>query len=343
MLWVGPSPGSRAGGGTLKTSELKKELAQGRIRPAYLLAGSEPLFRDECLAAIREAVLAGASEDFNLDRLTGDRLSAGILSDSLQTLPVMAERRLVVVSHLDSRGRATVREELAEALLKAVKTLENQQEAVMVVVAPKVDKRSRWVKAFKAPAALVDCEPPKKMPDLTRFIEGDAKRQGVSLGSGAAEHLAERIGPQLLVLQGELAKAALLAGEGNPVTREHIVISTCDVAERSIWDLTDAIGQGHAGSAVTQLGQMLASGSAPEAVLGALAAHFRRLARVRGGADIAGSPFIRRRMEGQARRYSQKALRTCLERIHETDAALKGVGSLPRDMAMENLVIDLSR
>lgn len=343
MLWIAPSPGSRAGGGTLKTSELKKELAQGQIRPAYLLAGSEPLFRDESLAAIREAVLAGASEDFNLDRLTGDRLSAGILSDSLQTLPVMAERRLVVVSQLDPRGRATVREELAQALVQAVKTLQNQREAVLVVVAPKVDKRSRWVKAFKDPAARVDCDPPTKPREILAFIEADAKRQGVHLAGGAAQHLAERIGPQLLVLQGELAKAALLVGEGNPVTREHIVISTCDVAERSIWDLTDAIGEGHAGSAVTQLGQLLASGSAPEAVLGALAAHFRRLARLRGGADIAGSPSMRRRMEAQARRYSQKALRTCLERIHETDAALKGVGPLPRDMAMENLVIDLSR
>ncbi len=331
------------GDGTLKISELKKELAQGRIRPAYLLAGLEPLFRDESLAAIREAVLVGASEDFNLDRLTGDRLSPGILSDSLQTLPVMAERRLVVVSQLDSRGRATVREELAEALVQAVKTLANQQEAVLVVVAPKVDKRSRWVKAFKDPAALVDCEPPTQPREIAAFIEADAKRQGVPLATGAAQHLAERIGPQLLVLQGELAKAALLAGEGTPVTREHIIISTCDVADRSIWDLTDAIGQGHAGSAVTQLGQLLASGSAPEAVLGALAAHFRRLARVRGGADLAGSGFRQRRMEGQAKRYSQKALRTCLERIHETDAALKGVGSLPRDMAMENLVIDLSR
>ena len=343
MLWVGLSPGSRAGDGTLKTSELKKELAQGRIRPAYLLAGLEPLFRDESLAAIREAVLVGASEDFNLDRLTGDRLSPGILSDSLQTLPVMAERRLVVVSQLDPRGRAKVREELAEALVQAVKTLANQQEAVLVVVAPKVDKRSRWVKAFKDPAVLVDCEPPQKPREIVAFVEADAKRQGVPLATGAAQHLAERIGPQLLVLQGELAKAALLAGEGNPVTREHVIISTCDVAERSIWELTDAIGQGHAGSAVTQLGQLFASGSAPEAVLGALAAHFRRLARVRGGADLAGSPFRQRRMEGQAQRYSQKALRTCLERIHETDAALKGVGSLPRDMAMENLVIDLSR
>ena len=45
------------------------ELAAGSLRPAYLIAGEEPLQRDEALAALREHVLAGAPVDFNLDRL----------------------------------------------------------------------------------------------------------------------------------------------------------------------------------------------------------------------------------------------------------------------------------
>ena len=40
--------------------ELHAELAAGTIRPAYLIAGEEPLQRDEALAALRAHVLAGA-------------------------------------------------------------------------------------------------------------------------------------------------------------------------------------------------------------------------------------------------------------------------------------------
>lgn len=336
------SAGFRAGGRTLKTSELKKELAAGRIRPAYLLAGSEPLLRDEGLASIREAVLAGAAEAFNFDRLSGERFSPGVLADCLATLPVMAERRLVVMSQLDPKGGSAVREELAQALVEAVESLKNQETTVLVVSAPKVDKRLRWVKAFKDPAVRVDCDPPPAGREVTAFIEAEARRQGVTLASGAAQQLGERIGPQLLVLRGEIAKAALLAGSGNPVSREHIMASTGDVAERSVWDLTDAIGAGQAGSAVTLLGRMLATGAAPERILGLLAAHFRRLARVRGGVAVAGGHDVQHQLESQAKRYSARAVRTCLERIHATDAALKGVGSLSREMAIESLVIDLS-
>src|SRR5690606_37699533 len=57
--------------------ELAEELAGGRVRPAYLLAGGEPLLRDDALAALRAAVLAGGPADFNLDRLEGDEATPG--------------------------------------------------------------------------------------------------------------------------------------------------------------------------------------------------------------------------------------------------------------------------
>jgi DNA polymerase-3 subunit delta len=67
------------------------------VRPAYLVAGEEPLLRDDALAALRGAVLADAAVDFNLDRLDGDSVKPGVLTDAVRTLPVMAPRRLVIV------------------------------------------------------------------------------------------------------------------------------------------------------------------------------------------------------------------------------------------------------
>ena len=78
-------------------SELVKEIAGGRIRSGYLLAGGEPLLRDDALAAIEEAVLSSAPRDFNLDRLEVATSTPGRLEEALGNLPVMAERRLVVL------------------------------------------------------------------------------------------------------------------------------------------------------------------------------------------------------------------------------------------------------
>lgn len=307
------------------------------------MAGGEPLLRDKSLATLRTAILGGAADDFNLERLTPEELTPSALEDSIRALPVMADHRLVIVGDFDRAGRgADARERLSSTLVEAVKSLASQTETVLVVTASKANSRFRWVKAFKSPAVRVACDAPKAGAGVVAFIEAEAARQDLVLEKGVALHLSERIGPQLLVLQGELAKVALLAGIDEPITRDHVTASTCDVADRPVWDLTDAICAGQTGKAVGLLARMLGSGSAPEAILGMLASHFRKLARVRGGGGVSAGGFMAEKLSKQARRHSQRSLRSCLERIHETDAALKGVGSLSREMAIESLVIDLS-
>lgn len=325
----------------MKPSDLGKELAKGTIRPAYLLAGSEPLLRDDSLAAIRAGVLTGSADDWNLDRLSGDKTTPGALEDAVRALPVMAERRLVVLVEPERR-RGSGAKALTDALADLLPELAAQRETVLVVVTAKADRRSRWVKAFADPAARVDCDAPTHRRSLVAFIRAEARQQNVAIEDAAIELLADRIGPQLLILRQEIAKVGLLVGEGETVTARHVADSSSSVADQPIWDLTDAIGAGRTGQAVEILGRLLASGAAAPAVLGALAGHFRKLARVREGGSVAAPPFVARKLETQARRYSRRGLRACLERIHVADTALKGVGALPPEMALESLVIELT-
>ena len=89
----------------MNVDELRSELSEGKIRPAYLVLGEEPLLRDDAVALLREAVLAGAPEDFNLDRLDGERTRPAALLDAVGSLPVMAERRLVLLREPEGSRR----------------------------------------------------------------------------------------------------------------------------------------------------------------------------------------------------------------------------------------------
>ena len=51
----------------MKVSQLIEELAKGTRRPAYLVAGAEPLLRDEALAAIEAAVLGEGEQTILAD------------------------------------------------------------------------------------------------------------------------------------------------------------------------------------------------------------------------------------------------------------------------------------
>jgi DNA polymerase-3 subunit delta len=318
--------------------ELRQQLAGGTLRPAYLVAGEEALLRDDALEALRIAVLGDAPVDFNLDRLEGAGLSPSELLAAVRTLPVMAPRRLVVLREPEARrgaGRG-----LADAVTEAVEELDSGAGTVLVVVAARVDGRARWVKAFDR-AARVDCDPPRRSREVEAFVRAEAKRQGVRLERGAAELLAERVGPQLLMLRQEISKVALLAGPGQEVKRSHVGAGTADLAEEPIWDLTDAIGDGRAAEALGVLSKLLRGGTAPPALLGALVSHFRRLIRVRCGGRVAGPPFVQRKLEAQSGRFSERRLLACLRAIHRTDLALKGEGGLRPDLALERLVIGL--
>jgi DNA polymerase-3 subunit delta len=316
--------------------DLQAELEQGRLRPAYLFAGAEPLLRDDCLSALRRVVVEEGAADFNLDRFRGDQVKPSVLEDALKTLPVMAERRLVVLEDPESRRGAA----LGDALAALVPTLESGGSTVLAVRSAKADKRSRWVKALAD--GFVDCDPPKKSRDIAAFVRVEADRQGLTLERGAAEALAERVGPQLLLLRQEIAKLGLLAGADGKITRAHVGAGTPQVAEEPIWDLTDAIGEGRTADAVALLTRLSSAGAPAPVILGSLVSHFRRLMRAGHGGNVAGPPFVRKKLESQARRYGARRLRSCLDAIHETDLAIKGAGALRPELALERLVLALA-
>ena len=320
--------------------ELAGELAAGMLRPAYLLAGEEALLRDQSLAAIRAAALGEGTHDFDFERLEGERTSAGRLLDALHVLPVVAERRLVVLREPEARKGKS--EGLVEALASALGELMGQRQTLLVVVAARIDRRSAWVRAFAEPAAFVACDPPKGARALAAFAAQEARRRKISLGPGAADALAEAVGPLLLRLASELEKASLLAGPGQRVTREHVLEAVSSVADEKLWDLTDATFEGRSADALAVLAGLRGAGVPGPVVLGALASQLRKLLRARAGETPAGHPMAVRRIEAQARRQSLARLEAGLRAAEEADERLKGRGSLPGELVLERLVLALS-
>jgi DNA polymerase-3 subunit delta len=317
---------------------LEAEPDAGRIRGAYLVAGSEPLLRDLALAALRRAVLGDAPSDFHFDRIEGDATSAGALRDAVRMLPVFAPRRLVWLR--EPAGGRGAWKSVCEALPALVREQADGATSVLVVTAAALDRRTAWVKAFGD--AVVECEAPTQARELAAFAKRDAKRLGIAIESGTAEALVERVGASLLGLRSELEKAALLAGPGRKVSPRHVAEAVSDLAEEPVWELTDAIGEGRAGDALSVLSKLLRGGAPAPVVLGTLAGHFRKLLRLRTGGAIAAAPFVQRKLESQARRYAPARLHVCLRAIHETDEALKGQGALSPELALERLVLGLS-
>ncbi|MFP8879726.1 MAG: DNA polymerase III subunit delta [Myxococcota bacterium] len=331
--------------------DLYSELESQLLRPAYLITGEESLYREEAVEAIENAVFPDGPVDFDYERLDGATASGSDLLNAIGTLPVLASRRLIVLrmpppkrgkaKDLDdpepTRGKA---KDLGDAIAESLDVVARGSDAVFVVVASNVEGRARWVKLLGAEAS-VHCNPPKGLRAIAAWVNAEAKQQGISLGKGAAALLAERTGPNLMMLRHEIAKAALFAGPGEQVTSRHVAEATTDVAEEPIWDLTDAIGDGRIADAMAVLEKLLGAGGAPPAILGALASHFRKLLATRTGGKVAGKPYTVGKLESQSESFSAGRLVSCMRAIHQTDLALKGVGGIPAEISLARLVLGL--
>ena len=87
----------------LNLDALFRGLAKGEIAPVYYLHGPEEILKDEAVRAILDRALDPAFRDFNLDQRSAAQLDPDDLFALCTTLPMMAERRVVVLRDLEAR------------------------------------------------------------------------------------------------------------------------------------------------------------------------------------------------------------------------------------------------
>lgn len=81
----------------LKAEEALKEFERGQFRPVYLLYGEETFLFDELIGLARQKLTPPGLEDFNLNKLDGAAADGRDIAAAAETLPFMADRRLVLV------------------------------------------------------------------------------------------------------------------------------------------------------------------------------------------------------------------------------------------------------
>ena len=174
-------------------------LRQAEVAAAYCLSGPADALKDELVDAIADAVLEPGTRDFNLDvRAAGD-LDGEALHTLVETPPMLAERRVVVVRGLEQwRKNAKGWEVLTRYLERP------SPSTVLVLVYAGEEAPDP-----RATGNAVHVEVgPLKPEQAARWIQRQAGQLGLTLDADAAEHLLASVGGDLGVLRQELAKLA---------------------------------------------------------------------------------------------------------------------------------------
>ncbi|MDF2626571.1 MAG: hypothetical protein K0R39_402 [Symbiobacteriaceae bacterium] len=345
----------------MNQTEALAELQKGKVRPVYLLYGGEPFLEEALFREIKKATVEPATVDFNFHVFgpAPDQIQQALAV--AQTQPFFAERRLVVVKDCPIFAASRKKEEAEEGEEEA-KGNAGEEPLIAYLKSPvpstclvflcedSVDSRKKVTKAVIATGGAVECKP-YKPEEATHWAEARATSiYGKKLPDAAARLLIEKIGADLRLIDNELQKLALYAGDAKQITAIDVDSLVGGMAETEIFRLTEAVMLKDRARAIELLGRILRQVDHPLQVLAALTNRFRQILTVktlvargvslREGPGVAKMhPFAYEKMVGHVRAYPRAEIIRALQRLLEADVAMKSGGSAT--LTLETLVVEL--
>ena len=155
----------------MKPEELRRALADGRIKPAYYFYGDESYLMEREVKRLITTLVPPDVADFNLDILYGGDRKGQEIASAAQTLPMFAQRRLVVVKRSEALVDAD-HEALTEYLRNPSPT------TCLLLVGKKPDLRRKFFLELKKIGELVEFKPPYEN-QLPAFVLAEAAQAGV--------------------------------------------------------------------------------------------------------------------------------------------------------------------
>jgi DNA polymerase-3 subunit delta len=237
---------------TLSLNALRKEVKAGKLAPVYYFHGAEETQKEEVLAALVDLAVDPASRDFNYDTRHATTLDPEALHALVNTLPMMAERRVVVIRDVDGwTVKSPSRKVLLEYLAKpAPETL-----LVLHQGPPKEEKKDEIDDDLGALAKVVNF-PELDVEEALAWVTRRAKQLEIPLTAEGATHLVNATGTQLALLRMELEKLAAL-GSTTPIGVETVGEMVGIRHGETIFDWRDAVLTRDAARATAMLPRIL--------------------------------------------------------------------------------------
>lgn len=258
--------------GSAAPEAVRAQIASGQLDPVYLILGDDEQWKLALAAEFEQAVDEGLRA-FNVARFHGGEAALGEVLDAARTVPLMAPRRIVIVSHAErllqpARDGKAAEQDAAE--LEAF--LEDPpQHAVLVLASAPLDERRRLNKRLLSRATVLRSAAIETVADAQRWIRTQVQAAGKRIDPQAVRLLGERIGPDANRLRDEVERLLLFAGDNADVSVQDVRDVAGPAAAYDNWAVTRAIERGDAATALRQLALALEQGAEPYMVLGQLA------------------------------------------------------------------------
>ena len=320
-------------------SALEGHIASGKPSTVYLICGDDSYLRRRSLEMLKEKYKPDALPEFNYTEFDGSECSVDEIASAAETLPMMAERRMIVVKDLDAAALNADQYRKLESLLNAIG---NYDACILIFFNVSVrasaksgDHQGAMRSLIKKNGTVINCKTPTQA-EITDIILTAAAETSAQISRSDASYMVERCGTDVTNLLSELAKLQSLCG--GKITRAAIDSNTTQSVDVKAYMLASNVINGRRGDAYRIMEELFDERTEPVAVLAIMSGAFIDLyrAKLASGerktaddmADLFGEEYRGKEKRlsfsfRDCRRYSTGLLRKWCTLLCEADASLK--------------------
>lgn len=329
----------------IKAEELLYKLQNNQPLPqatqVYVVFGEDDYYRKQIAAALPGYIYGETPEADRQITVFEKDTDISAVSEAVNTYPFFSGQSLVIITDdkLWSKGGEDAKQTVLDKLTALVSDVPDY--CTLLITAAKLDKRTKFFKTLKKIALLCECTSLRAY-ELQPWLDAQAERYGARFYHEAIGMIMEYLAPvekvPLQLLQQEIAKLAVYAGERKRWTRQDILDIFASLPEASDFALTNFIMEGRLKSALEALAAARRHGTYILPLTAMVSAKLRQLARYfelrRTGYEQRAlmqelgvrHPYAMKMLTQQARRFDERRVREALMAIDELNIALRRGG-----------------
>ncbi len=331
-------------------NEFFQDVRSGNIPNLMLFTGPEEFMKREAIAALRKKLLPEGLETLNELILEG--ASVREIMDAAETMPMMCDRRIVIVRDWAAMMPGKSKDEESE-IAQMEKWAANPPETCVTVFTFRAepDSRKKATTMMRKAATVVSFDPLNDA-QMKQWLNSRFKKYDKKIAPDAITTLTFMAGHDLTRLSGEVDKLAAYIGDADTVNVADVQAIVPPSLEYNVFELMNRLLAGNLGSAQIMLNSLLQNGQNPVGILAMLSRQLRQLTHMSYALNAGKTvihvqetlklhPYAAKQLARQAKARKAETFHNLFEKAIQYDFDIKS-GRVRDSEALGALMIEIS-
>ena len=203
------------------------------ILPIHIACGENEFKREEVIRRLKQRIEQDDDLSFDFDEFDANLVSAADVCASCQCFPVLAQKRLVILHHLETYKK----DDLALLSEYAQHPCET---TILLLEGTKLAKNTKLYKAISqlGKNAVIPCDIPKG-EELVSFVVALSEREGVAFSRPAAKLIIDFVGQNTAYLHNEINKVCSMCSDKSSIEVSDVLELVNNTAESKAWQFLE--------------------------------------------------------------------------------------------------------